>query len=93
MLFAAITTATTASHTVNQPVLSSGGFDLAATIQQWLPLIFMGILVGAIVLLVRAMPRTRPEQIRPDTTPTITITTMVRSWARCSCAYARSKRS
>jgi cell division protease FtsH len=71
MLIAAITTATTASHTLNQPVLSSGGFDLVATIQQWLPLIFMGILVGAVVMLVRAMPRTRPEEIRPDTTPTI----------------------
>jgi cell division protease FtsH len=71
MLTPAAITGTASSHLSHQPVLYSGGFDLASTILQWLPLIFMGILVGAVVMLVRTMPRTRPQEIRPDSTPTI----------------------
>jgi cell division protease FtsH len=59
-----------AGHVANPPVVS-GGTDWVATVQQWLPLIFMGIIVGAVVMLVRSMPRTRPEEIRPDSAPSI----------------------
>jgi cell division protease FtsH len=74
MLSAAVITAVAAASHVNPPVVTSsgGGVDVVALIQQWLPLIFMAILVTAVVFLVRAMPRTRPEQIRPESTPQIT---------------------
>jgi cell division protease FtsH len=72
MLIAAVIAS---SHLVNnQPIVTSGGTDFVALVQEWLPLVFMAILVGAVVVLVRAMPRTRPEQIRPESTPPI-------SWA------------
>jgi cell division protease FtsH len=45
--------------------------DLTSWLQAWLPIIFMGLLVVAVFLLLRAMPRTRPQQIKPDAAPTI----------------------
>src|SRR5260370_15235737 len=39
--------------------------------QAWLPIIFMGLLVIAVCALLRCMPRTRPQQIKPDSAPTI----------------------
>src|SRR5947199_4026845 len=45
--------------------------DLYSWLHDWLPIIFMGLLVIAVFLLLRAMPRTRPQQIKPDAAPTI----------------------
>src|SRR5207302_4247982 len=45
--------------------------DLPSWLQAWLPIIFMGLLVVAVFLLLRTMPRTRPQQIKPDAAPTI----------------------
>src|SRR5438552_5792603 len=45
--------------------------DLTSWLQAWLPIIFMGLLVIAVFLLLRTMPRTRPQQIKPDAAPTI----------------------
>jgi cell division protease FtsH len=45
--------------------------DFTSWLQIWLPIIFMGLLVCAVFLLLRFMPRTRPQQIKPDSTPTI----------------------
>jgi cell division protease FtsH len=40
-------------------------------LHDWLPIIFMGILVFAVVGLTRMMPRSAPKEIRPDASPTI----------------------
>jgi cell division protease FtsH len=64
-----ISTTTTAAH--NPVVVSGGGFDLAAFLQQWLPLVFMFVLVMGVVALIRMAPRTRPEEIKPGETPSI----------------------
>jgi cell division protease FtsH len=48
-----------------------GYTDLTSWLQAWLPIIFMGLLVVAVFLLLRTMPRTRPQQIKPDAAPTI----------------------
>jgi cell division protease FtsH len=40
-------------------------------LQAWLPIIFMGLLVLGVFMLMRFMPRTRPQQIKPDSAPTI----------------------
>jgi cell division protease FtsH len=45
--------------------------DLYSWLHDWLPIIFMGLIVIAIFGLMRFMPRTRPEQIKPDASPTI----------------------
>ena len=45
--------------------------DLTSWMQAWLPIIFMGLLVVAVFLLLRTMPRTRPQQIKPDSAPLI----------------------
>ncbi|HET9102302.1 MAG TPA: AAA family ATPase [Solirubrobacteraceae bacterium] len=45
--------------------------DVFTFIQAWLPLIFMGVMVFAVVFLVKAMPRTKPEEIRPQSIPPI----------------------
>jgi cell division protease FtsH len=75
ILVAALThaaaTATTAGTKTSHPVITSGGTDFFGLIQEWLPLIFMGILVGAVVMLTRMMPKTRPAQIRPEASPPI----------------------
>jgi cell division protease FtsH len=60
-------TATTSNHAV----VSNGGLDFGATIQQWLPLVFMGVLVCGVIALIRMAPRTRPEEIKPGETPSI----------------------
>jgi cell division protease FtsH len=48
--------------------------DAYSWLHDWLPIIFMGLLVVAVFALMRFMPRTRPEQIKPDSSPPI-------SWA------------
>jgi cell division protease FtsH len=53
------------------PVATGSGFDIAAFLQQWLPLVFMGLIVLLIGLSLRFMPRTKPQQIKPDTSQSI----------------------
>ena len=45
--------------------------DVYSWLQAWLPIIFMGLLVVGIFLLMRFMPRTRPQRIKPDSAPAI----------------------
>jgi cell division protease FtsH len=45
--------------------------DLQSFLQAWLPIVFMGLLVISVFALMRFMPRTRPEQIKPDRAPSI----------------------
>src|SRR5579884_4210767 len=45
--------------------------DLQSWLQAWLPIIFMGMLVIGIFSLMRFMPRTRPERIKPESAPSI----------------------
>jgi cell division protease FtsH len=39
--------------------------------QAWFPIILMGLLVLGVFMLMRFMPRTRPQQIKPDDAPSI----------------------
>jgi cell division protease FtsH len=48
-----------------------GYSDLQAWLQAWLPIIFMFLLVVGIFLLMRFMPRTRPQRLKPDAAPPI----------------------
>src|SRR6202165_2887847 len=45
--------------------------DLYTWLHDWLPIIFMGLLVVAVCALMRFMPRTRPAEIKPDASPSI----------------------
>ncbi len=45
--------------------------DAYSWLHDWLPIIFMGLLVIAVFALMRFMPRTRPEQIKPESQPSI----------------------
>ena len=45
--------------------------DLYSWLHDWLPIIFMGLLVVAVFALMRFMPRTRPAETKPDSTPSI----------------------
>src|SRR5215469_7438505 len=45
--------------------------DFSTWLHDWLPIIFMGLLVVAVFALLRFMPRTRPQQIKPDAAPPI----------------------
>src|SRR5947209_5097197 len=45
--------------------------DAYSWLHDWLPIIFMGLLVVAVFGLMRFMPRTRPQQIKPDSAPAI----------------------
>jgi len=45
--------------------------DVYSWLHDWLPIIFMGLLVLMVFALLRVMPRTRPKQIRPDDAPPI----------------------
>src|SRR4029077_20124954 len=48
------------------------GYDDAYSwLHDWLPIIFMGLLVVAVFSLMRLMPRTAPKQIKPDAAPPI----------------------
>jgi cell division protease FtsH len=48
-----------------------GYSDFWSWLHDWLPIIFMGLLVVAVFGLMRFMPRTRPAEIKPDSTPPI----------------------
>jgi cell division protease FtsH len=45
--------------------------DVISWLHDWLPIIFMGMLVVAVLSLTRMMPRTRPAEIKPDSSPAI----------------------
>ncbi len=45
--------------------------DVYSWLQAWLPIIFMGLLVIGVFALMRFMPRTRPEKVKPDDAPSI----------------------
>ena len=45
--------------------------DAYSWLHDWLPIIFMGLLVFAVFGLMRFMPRTRPEKLKPDAAPPI----------------------
>jgi cell division protease FtsH len=45
--------------------------DLQTFLLQWLPIIFMGLLVVAVFSLLRYMPRTKPVEIKPEASPPI----------------------
>jgi cell division protease FtsH len=45
--------------------------DVYSWLQAWLPIIFMGLLVGGVFMLMRFMPRTKPEKVKPDAAPKI----------------------
>ena len=70
---------TTVQHTVQHlsvplfhaPSTFLGYPDVTSFLQAWLPIAFMGVLVIAVLALIRFMPRTRPEQIRPESAPSI----------------------
>ncbi len=75
-------TSTTVHHTavpvhhhiipvIHAPSTILGYPDLQSFLQAWLPIIFMGLLVVSVFALMRFMPRTRPEQIKPDNAPSI----------------------
>jgi cell division protease FtsH len=48
-----------------------GYTDVYSWLQAWLPIIFMGLLVVAVFMLMRHMPRTKPVQIKPEKSPSI----------------------
>src|ERR1700751_360183 len=67
---------TTVSHPITHPVLHTpstfmGYPDVTSVLQAWLPIVFMGALVIGVFALMRFMPRTRPEKIKPDSAPSI----------------------
>src|SRR5918992_2136215 len=43
------------------------GFDFTTWAVTWLPIIFMGLIVLLIGMTLRYMPRTKPQEIKPDT--------------------------
>src|SRR5579859_2787708 len=45
--------------------------DAYSWAHDWLPIIFMGLLVFAVFGLMRFMPRTRPQRLKPDAAPPI----------------------
>src|SRR3954454_13300687 len=64
----AAATPTTTPPTVTTKYEGSSFFDDVTTFMlTWLPLIFMGIICLLIGLTMRYMPRTKPQEIKPDT--------------------------
>ncbi len=45
--------------------------DVQTFLLQWLPIVFMGLLVTAVFALMRYMPKTKPQSIKPDASPPI----------------------
>jgi cell division protease FtsH len=48
-----------------------GDTDFYDWLHDWLPIIFMGLLVVAVFMLMRFMPRTKPAEIKPEESPSI----------------------
>jgi cell division protease FtsH len=70
------TVAHAVSHHIIIPVIHGpstflGYPDVTSFLQAWLPIVFMGALVIGVFALMRFMPRTRPEQIKPESAPSI----------------------
>ena len=66
--------ALTTAHPVKIPPAPStilGYPDLTSLLQAWLPIIFMGLLVVAVFMLMRFMPKTKPVEIKPEAAPPI----------------------
>src|SRR6201996_101420 len=60
-----------AAPIIHAPSTFLGYPDLQSWLQAWLPIIFMGLLVVGVFMLMRFMPRTRPERIKADAAPSI----------------------
>src|SRR5689334_12569886 len=56
---------------IHAPSTFLGYPDVTSFLQAWLPIVFMGALVIGVFALMRFMPRTRPEKIKPDDAPSI----------------------
>ena len=66
--------ALTTAHPVRIPPAPStflGYPDVTSLLQAWLPIIFMGLLVVAVFMLMRFMPKTKPVEIKPEAAPPI----------------------
>src|SRR5215208_1615478 len=48
------------------PTAFLGSPSLSDWAYQWLPIIFMGIIAFAVLWMLKYMPRTKPQQIKPD---------------------------
>ncbi|HXE45359.1 MAG TPA: AAA family ATPase [Conexibacter sp.] len=48
-----------------------GSYDFSSWAQTWLPIVFMGLLVVGLFAALRHMPRTKPQQIKPERSPQI----------------------
>jgi cell division protease FtsH len=56
---------------ISQPSTFLGYPDFWSFLHDWAPIILMTLLVGSVFALMRFMPRTSPEQIKPDRAPSI----------------------
>src|SRR5215217_5884118 len=56
---------------VEDPAGSSLWDDMQTWMLTWLPIIFMGLIAVAIVWMIRYMPRTRPQQIKPSSSTAV----------------------
>jgi cell division protease FtsH len=56
---------------IHYPSTFLGYPDVTSFLQAWLPIVFMGALVIGVFALMRFMPRTRPEKIKPEDAPSI----------------------
>src|SRR5579871_4850522 len=57
--------------TIRAPSTFLGYPDFWSFLHDWAPIILMAVLVGAVLGLMRFMPRTNPEKIKPDDAPPI----------------------
>ena len=48
-----------------------GSYDWASWVQTWAPIIFMGLIAVGVLVMMRFMPKTRPQEIKPDKAPAI----------------------
>jgi cell division protease FtsH len=48
-----------------------GSYDFETWATTWLPIIFMGMLVVLLLVALRSMPRTKPQEIKPEKSPQI----------------------
>jgi len=60
-----------AAPVVNAPSTFLGYPDFYSWLHDWLPIIFMGLIVVSVFSLMRFMPRTSPKRIKPDAAPSI----------------------
>jgi cell division protease FtsH len=73
----ALAAAVDAGTSISTPLLpvapsSFLGYSSAwAFLHDWLPIVFMGLLVASVLVLMRYMPKTKPEEIKPEHSPAI----------------------